>query len=101
MAGWTRRLVIIFLDSPGPSARAGLAAKHSSKGTSPMRPNPVKRALREGKPSVGTWLSLGSITAARFMARAGFAWLTTDIEHSLVDWETATHLFASIAGAGC
>jgi 4-hydroxy-2-oxoheptanedioate aldolase len=66
-----------------------------------MRPNPVKKALREGKPSVGTWLSLGSITAARFMARSGFAWLTTDIEHSLVDWETATHMFAAIADAGC
>jgi 4-hydroxy-2-oxoheptanedioate aldolase len=50
---------------------------------------------------VGTWLSLGSITAARFMARAGFSWLTVDIEHSLVDWETATHMFASIADAGC
>src|SRR5437879_4979901 len=66
-----------------------------------MRPNPVKRALRSGQPSVGTWLSLGSITAARFMARTGFAWLTVDIEHSLVDWETATHMFASIADAGC
>ena len=66
-----------------------------------MRPNPVKRALKAGQPSVGTWLSLGSITAARFMARAGFAWLTVDIEHSLVDWETATHMFASIADAGC
>src|SRR6202011_1584585 len=66
-----------------------------------MRPNAVKRALREGKPAVGTWLSLGSIIAARFMARAGFAWLTVDIEHSLVDWETATHMFASIADAGC
>jgi 4-hydroxy-2-oxoheptanedioate aldolase len=66
-----------------------------------MRPNPVKQALKEGRPAVGTWLSLGSITAARFMARAGFAWLTVDIEHSLVDWETATHMFASIADAGC
>src|SRR5260370_41730317 len=66
-----------------------------------MRANPVKKALRAGQPSVGTWLSLGSITAARFMARAGFAWLTVDIEHSLVDWETATHIFASIADAGC
>ncbi len=66
-----------------------------------MRPNAVKRALRAGKPSVGTWLSLGSITATRFMARAGFAWLTVDIEHSLVDWETATHMFASTAEAGC
>jgi 4-hydroxy-2-oxoheptanedioate aldolase len=66
-----------------------------------MRPNPVKQALKAGRPSVGTWLSLGSITAARFLARSGFAWLTVDIEHSLVDWETATHMFASIADAGC
>src|SRR5439155_13648545 len=66
-----------------------------------LRTNPVKRALKNGEPSVGTWLSLGSITAARFMARAGFSWLTVDLEHSLVDWETATHMFASIADAGC
>src|SRR5436309_11491120 len=66
-----------------------------------MRRNPVKQALQAGQPSVGTWLSLGSITAARFLARAGWAWLTVDIEHSLVGWETATHLFASIADAGC
>src|SRR5262245_11121589 len=66
-----------------------------------MRPNAVKHALKAGKPSVGTWLSMGSITAARFMARAGFSWLTVDLEHSLVDWETATHMFASIADAGC
>src|SRR5947209_10424058 len=63
--------------------------------------NPVKQALKAGQASVGTWLSLGSIVAARFLARAGFAWLTVDIEHSLVDWETATHMFAAIADADC
>jgi 4-hydroxy-2-oxoheptanedioate aldolase len=66
-----------------------------------MRPNPVKQALKAGQPAIGTWLSLGSITAARFLARSGFHWLTVDVEHSLVDWETATHMFASIADAGC
>jgi 4-hydroxy-2-oxoheptanedioate aldolase len=66
-----------------------------------MRVNKVKQALKAGKPSVGTWLSLGSITAARFMARAGFDWLTIDMEHSLVGWETAAHMFASIAEPGC
>src|SRR5260370_22189167 len=66
-----------------------------------MRANPVKAALKAGKPSVGTWLSLASITAARFMARTGFSWLTVDIEHSLVDWETATHIFATIADSQC
>jgi 4-hydroxy-2-oxoheptanedioate aldolase len=65
-----------------------------------MRANPVKKALKAGQPSVGTWLSLGSITAARYLARSGFAWLTLDMEHSLVGWETATHIFASIADAG-
>ena len=29
-----------------------------------MRPNSVKRLLKAGQPAVGTWLSLGSITAA-------------------------------------
>jgi 4-hydroxy-2-oxoheptanedioate aldolase len=66
-----------------------------------MRTNPVKRALKAGKPSVGTWLSLGNITAARLMARAGFDWLTVDMEHSHVGIETATHMFAAIADAGC
>ena len=66
-----------------------------------MRANAVKKTLKAGQPSVGTWLSLGSITASRFMARCGFAWLTVDIEHSLCDWETATHIFASVADAGC
>jgi 4-hydroxy-2-oxoheptanedioate aldolase len=66
-----------------------------------MRANAVKKTLKAGQPSIGTWLSLGSITAARFMARAGFSWLTVDMEHSLVGWETATHMFASIADAGC
>ena len=66
-----------------------------------MRPNAVKRTLKAGKPSFGTWLSLASITAARFMARSGLDWLTVDIEHSLCDWETAAHIFASVADAGC
>src|ERR1043165_1720606 len=66
-----------------------------------MFPTAVKQSLKTGKPALGAWLSLGSITAARFMARTGFAWLTVDVEHSLVSWETATHMFASIADAGC
>jgi 4-hydroxy-2-oxoheptanedioate aldolase len=66
-----------------------------------MRINNVKRLLKAGKPTVGTWLSLGSITAARFLARAGFDWLTVDVEHSLAGMETTTHMLAAIADAGC
>jgi 4-hydroxy-2-oxoheptanedioate aldolase len=65
-----------------------------------MRPNRVKQLLKAGQPAVGTWLSLGSITAARFLARSGFDWLTVDVEHSLVDIATTTHMMGSIADAG-
>ncbi|MCA8988711.1 MAG: 2-dehydro-3-deoxyglucarate aldolase, partial [Planctomycetaceae bacterium] len=66
-----------------------------------MRTNPVKRALKAGSPQVGTWLSLESVFASRFMARVGFPWLTVDIEHSPVDWQTAALMFGAIADAGC
>lgn len=66
-----------------------------------MKSNPVRAELKRGNAQVGTWLSLASPFAARFMARSGFHWLTVDIEHSPVNWETAALMFGSIADAGC
>ena len=51
-----------------------------------MKSNPVKQKLREGKPTFGTWLSLGNLHASRVLARSGFDWLTLDIEHGPFDW---------------
>jgi 4-hydroxy-2-oxoheptanedioate aldolase len=65
-----------------------------------MKTNPVKRALKAGQPSFGTWLSLGDLFATRLLARMGFAWLTLDLEHSPVDWSQAAMIFAAIADAG-
>lgn len=65
-----------------------------------MRSNTVKRELKAGRPQFGTWLSLSNPIAARFMARAGWHWLTLDMEHSPVDWETASTLFAHAADCG-
>lgn len=61
----------------------------------------MKRALQAGDPQVGTWLSLGSVVAARFLARSGLPWLTVDMEHSHTDIQTAALMFGSIADAGC
>jgi 4-hydroxy-2-oxoheptanedioate aldolase len=66
-----------------------------------MKKNPVKAALKAGKPQVGTWLSFGSVYATRLMARVGFPWLTVDMEHSPIDWNEAAILFGCIADAGC
>jgi 4-hydroxy-2-oxoheptanedioate aldolase len=65
-----------------------------------MRTNPVKSALRQGKATLGAWISLGHVLATRFMARAGFDWLTVDLEHGAIDWELASTLFGVIADAG-
>ncbi|GAC1463328.1 MAG: 4-hydroxy-2-oxoheptanedioate aldolase [Isosphaeraceae bacterium] len=66
-----------------------------------LRQNLVKRALRAGEPQVGTWLSLGSVVAARFLARTGLPWLTVDMEHTHTDIQTAALMFGSISDAGC
>jgi 4-hydroxy-2-oxoheptanedioate aldolase len=66
-----------------------------------MKKNPVKAALKAGKPQVGTWLSFGDVMATRLMARIGFPWLTVDMEHSPIDWSQAGVLFGVIADAGC
>jgi len=66
-----------------------------------MKKNPVKAALRAGKPQIGTWLSLGDLNATRMLARTGLNYLTVDLEHSPIDWKQAGMLFAAIADAGC
>ena len=66
-----------------------------------MKSNTVRAALKRGEAQVGTWLSLSSPFAARFMAQVGFHWLTVDMEHSPVNWENAALAFGCIADAGC
>lgn len=65
-----------------------------------LKTNTVKAALRRGEVQVGSWLSLASPLATRFVARAGFPWFTVDVEHSPVNWETAALMFAAVAEAG-
>jgi 4-hydroxy-2-oxoheptanedioate aldolase len=66
-----------------------------------MKTNPVKRKLRAGEPTFGTWLSLDNLHTARVLARMGFDWLTLDLEHSAIDWSQAAAIFAVVADAGC
>lgn len=65
-----------------------------------MRTNAVKRAVREGRPTIGTWLSLGSVLAAERLAAAGFDWLTIDLEHAPTNWETAATMAAVVTAQG-
>lgn len=66
-----------------------------------MRSNRVKQTLVAGEPTLGTWLSLGNWQAARWLARAGFSWLTVDLEHSPIDWNELGIQLGAVADAGC
>jgi 4-hydroxy-2-oxoheptanedioate aldolase len=62
-----------------------------------MRPNKVKRQLRAGEPSIGTWLSLGSPLAAEQLSQAGFDWLNIEQEHAAVDATLTLSLLQAIS----
>src|SRR5918995_5211322 len=66
-----------------------------------MKTNSAKRKLAAGEPTFGTWLSLGELYSARVLARAGFDWLTLDLEHGAIDWAQAAMIFAAVSDAGC
>jgi 4-hydroxy-2-oxoheptanedioate aldolase len=65
-----------------------------------MRANHVRRRLKAGEPSIGTWLSLPSPEAAEFVSRLGFDWLTVDAEHNPIDIRTLAQMFAAMAASG-
>jgi 4-hydroxy-2-oxoheptanedioate aldolase len=44
--------------------------------------NPLKRALREGRPQIGLWSQLASPTAVELLAGSGFDFLVLDTEHA-------------------
>jgi 4-hydroxy-2-oxoheptanedioate aldolase len=65
-----------------------------------MKTNPVRAKLKQGHPSIGTWLTLPDPLAARMMARVGFDWLTVELEHTPTNLETAATIFAIVSAGG-
>lgn len=69
-------------------------------GISKIKTNPVTDKLRNGQPSVGSWLTLCSPAAAENMAQIGWDWLVVDAEHSPVGFETMVNCFRAIQLGG-
>lgn len=65
-----------------------------------MRANHVRRRLKAGEPSIGTWLSLPSPEAAEYCSHLGFDWLTIDAEHNPIDIRTLAQMFAAMSASG-
>ena len=66
-----------------------------------VRPNHVKRSLKEGKLVVGTMIAeFRSPGLAQMMANAGFDFMSIDMEHSRFSLETVAELVLAARGAG-
>ncbi len=65
-----------------------------------MKTNSVRAKLKQGHPSIGTWLTLPDPLAARMMACVGFDWLTVELEHTPTNLETAATIFTILSASG-
>ena len=62
-----------------------------------MRENTVKSIWKKGGAAVNGWLGIPSAVAAEGMAQAGWDSLTADLQHGLIDYQTALSLFQAVA----
>ncbi|MYB40791.1 MAG: 2,4-dihydroxyhept-2-ene-1,7-dioic acid aldolase [Chloroflexi bacterium] len=62
-----------------------------------MRPNRVLRAWREGRQTIGGWLSTPSGHSAEVMANLGFDWLCIDMQHGAIDYADVLEMCRAIS----
>ncbi|MFA4991115.1 MAG: aldolase/citrate lyase family protein [Candidatus Omnitrophota bacterium] len=60
----------------------------------------LRGRLRDGELTIGSWITLGHTAIAEIMARAGFDWLTVDMEHSAITLSEAQRLIQVIELCG-
>ena len=61
----------------------------------------LKSKLRNRQLTIGSWITLGHPSIAEIMGKAGFDWLTVDMEHSAITLHEAQQLIQVIELSGC
>ena len=64
----------------------------------PMPVNPLKQALRDGRPLIGTTLTIPSAEVAASLAATDFDFLWIEMEHSAITLETAREMILATRG---
>ncbi|HJX61686.1 MAG TPA: aldolase/citrate lyase family protein [Dehalococcoidia bacterium] len=62
-----------------------------------MRENAMRKLWQEDRPALGGWLSIPSAFSAEVMAHHGLDWLCVDMQHGLIDYETALAMLQAIS----
>jgi len=61
--------------------------------------NRVKEMLREGKATIGAWVTIGHPDVSEIMAHRGFDWLVFDTEHAPLSVGTVQNLIQATGGS--
>jgi len=61
----------------------------------------LKERIANRELTIGSWITLGHTAIAEIMAKAGFDWLTIDMEHSAITLEQTQQLIQVIELSGC
>jgi len=56
----------------------------------------LKQKLKDRELSLGSWLTIPHQSIVEILSSAGFEWLTIDIEHSAIDFQTVQNLIGHI-----
>lgn len=60
----------------------------------------LRKRIRNGELSVGSWITIGHPNVAEILANAGFDWLVIDIEHNPIDISMTQTLITAIQSKG-
>ena len=60
----------------------------------------IKRKLRAGDVSLGSWMSMAHPSIAEILASAGYEWVVVETEHTAIDNSEVLRLMMAIEGAG-
>ncbi|MCQ9207380.1 MAG: aldolase/citrate lyase family protein [Omnitrophica bacterium] len=63
--------------------------------------NSLKEKLKANKQTLGSWITLPDTAICEIMTKAGFDWLTVDMEHSAITLHQAQELIRVVELGGC
>ncbi len=64
-----------------------------------MRPNRLRAVWQENRYALNAWLSIGSSYAAEVMAHLPYDSITVDLQHGMLDFETAVGMLQAISSS--
>jgi len=56
----------------------------------------LRQAIKSGRLTLGSWITIGHASIAEILAKAGFDWVVVDLEHSVIPIDVAGELIRTI-----